>query len=217
MRKLLPVILLLSAFPAISQINVTNETNPVILAQKIVGRGLTILNAQFKGGETSAGVFKKTGGNFLLDSGIVLTTGNAKTVPGKLGVNAPASSHLSVTHTPTSQGDADLAFQAGVASVNDACVLEFDFIPQGDSIYVRYIFGSEEYPDFNCSDFNDVFAFLITGPGILGKKNIALVPHPTMAIPVTINTVNNGVPAGPIINCQLPIGSGGPFPQYYID
>ena len=47
--------------------------------------------------------------------------------------------------------------------------------------------------------FNDVFAFMISGPGILpdagsNKANFALVPGPVpgTASPVSINTVNNG-------------------------
>ncbi len=37
--------------------------------------------------------------------------------------------------------------------------------------------------------FNDVFAFLISGPGITGTKNIALIPGTT--IPVAINNLNS--------------------------
>jgi len=37
--------------------------------------------------------------------------------------------------------------------------------------------------------FNDIFAFLISGPGIVGTQNIALVPGTTT--PVSIFNVNN--------------------------
>src|SRR5690606_38728449 len=52
---------------------------------------------------------------------------------------------------------------------------------------------SEEYPDWACSQYNDIFAFIISGPGIvndpgLSGKNIALLPN---GDPVTINNVNN--------------------------
>ncbi|RYY14623.1 MAG: beta-ketoacyl-[acyl-carrier-protein] synthase family protein [Chitinophagaceae bacterium] len=45
---------------------------------------------------------------------------------------------------------------------------EFDFVPDIDStsvLHFDYVFGSEEYPGYTCSSFNDVFGFLLTGPG----------------------------------------------------
>ncbi|MEM7038021.1 MAG: choice-of-anchor L domain-containing protein, partial [Bacteroidota bacterium] len=54
------------------------------------------------------------------------------------------------------------------------------------------VFGSEEYDEYVCATFNDVFAFFISGPGIVGQQNIALVPGTTT--PVAINTVNVGMP-----------------------
>nr|MBP8947009.1 choice-of-anchor L domain-containing protein [Bacteroidales bacterium] len=79
---------------------------------------------------------------------------------------------------------------------NDGAVLEFDFIPQDTMLSFYYIFGSEEYPEFVCSSFNDIFAFLISGINPLGgmyvDKNIALIPGTNL--PVAINTVNSGSP-----------------------
>jgi gliding motility-associated-like protein len=92
-------------------------------------------------------------------------------------------------------GDPDLETLANVET-NDASVLEFDFVPQGDSISFRYVFASEEYPQYVCGIFNDAFGFFLSGPGITGPYtnnavNIALIPGST--IPVSINTVNSGV------------------------
>jgi gliding motility-associated-like protein len=71
--------------------------------------------------------------------------------------------------------------------------LEFDFIPSGDTISFRYIFGSEEYPEFVNAGYNDAFGFFLSGPGISGpysngSVNIALVPG--TATPVTIDNVS---------------------------
>ena len=101
-------------------------------------------------------------------------------------------------------GDNDLSIAVRNFGLEDACVLEFDFVPLGDSIRFNYVFSSEEYvPDYVCS-FNDVFAFFISGPGITGLKNIALIPNTNT--PVSIFNVNN-VPGGACPN----------NPQYYID
>jgi hypothetical protein len=102
-------------------------------------------------------------------------------------------------------GDADL--QALVVDPTyDASVLEFDFITVSDSAVFNFVFGSEEYNEFVNSTFNDVFAFFISGPGITGLQNIAMLPV-FPPVPVSINNLNNGysIPAtpasGPCTNC----------------
>jgi hypothetical protein len=75
-------------------------------------------------------------------------------------------------------------------------VLEFDIRPLGDTIEFNFVFASEEYPEYVCSSFNDVFSFFLTGNrpggGNYNKTNIALIPGTNL--PVAINTVNPGVP-----------------------
>lgn len=222
--RVIPLLILLAgAFSASAQLSVENQANAFILAQKILGQGVTITNAQFKGADVSAATFSASGGAFPLSSGIVLTSGRAKTIgtgPGQRGVDGFANYNqseimqASLAHNPSQPGDADLSFYSGKQTY-DACVLEFDFIPQGDSINVRYIFGSEEYPEFTCSDYNDAFAFLITGPGFATPTNIALVPNTN--IPVAINSINDGVPGsiGALPKCTT-MGAGSPFTQYYV-
>ena len=94
----------------------------------------------------------------------------------------------------------------------DCVTIQFDFIPATDTIRFNYIFASEEYNSFVCSNFNDIFGFFIKGPGIngdanlaptfLNTKNIALIPGTNL--PVSINTVNNGTPgSGPASDCDF--------------
>lgn len=73
----------------------------------------------------------------------------------------------------------------------NAATLEFDFVPSVDSLKLKYVFGSEEYPEFappNNTSFNDVFGIFISGPGISGIQNIAKLPNGTT---VSINNVNS--------------------------
>ncbi len=121
------------------------------------------------------------------------------------GTNANPAAQLD-NGTP---GDADLnarippgqnCIQEPTASRTcDAAALEFDFVPAGSVVSFQYVFASDEYNEFVNSEYNDVFAFMISGPGILpdagsNKANFALVPGPVpgTASPVSINTVNNG-------------------------
>jgi gliding motility-associated-like protein len=216
MKYFLPLtFLLLTALGANAQFAVTNNTNAASLAQKIVGPGITILNPVFKGSAISAGFFVDGTGRLGIDSGIILTSGRASTFNNIKGANAAADGIRT----------SDLSSYAGVAT-NDACILEFDFVPQGDSIKVKFVFASDEYQGatsqqigYICSNINDAFAFLISGPGIAGNQNIALVPGTN--IPVAINTINNGRPKDnnetqSSANCTA-YGSGSPFTNLYVD
>lgn len=180
-----------------SQLTVNNTTfTPVQLVQNtLLGPGVTASNITFNGapGNTVTnmmGEFNGTASNVGIPFGVLLGTGNIQVAVG-----------------PNNQGGATLggAFVAGLDpdlnaistnTIYDQAILEFDFIPQGDSIKFQYVFSSEEYNEYVCSGFNDVFGFFISGPGFAGPYsngavNIALVPGTNTA--VAINTVNLGV------------------------
>jgi len=193
------LILLLHPFTTKCQLQVNPGPTAQQLAERLVGSGVTILNATFTGNPAMAGFFKNTGGtNLQLDSGIVLTTGRVATSLPNIGTNSNGSDMAVNTLADNAwfiPGDPDLATAIGanLGDMFDACVLEFDFVVLGDSVRFNYVFSSEEYtPDFVC-DFNDAFAFFISGPGIPGQRNIALLP--VSNIPVSIFNVND-VPLG---------------------
>lgn len=200
LTKLLIILLCFCmANTAIAQLVITPYITVRSLVQKLVGEGVIISNPTFTGKREMAGFFNNNpiSTQINIDSGIVLTSGRAKTGPG-IGVDGngftPAQNYLANTSWNL-PGDPDLAAEIGsnVNDLHDACVLEFDFIPLGDSIRFNYVFSSEEYtPAFVCA-FNDAFAFFISGPGIIGKKNIALIPNTNT--PVSIFNVND-VPGG---------------------
>jgi hypothetical protein len=107
-------------------------------------------------------------------------------------------------------GDPDLQVFSG-GETFDACVLEFDFVPYYSYVWFQFVFGSEEYPEFVGSVFNDAFGFFISGPGITGpysnnSKNIALIPE--TEIPVSINNVNQD------INSEYYVANESDFIQY---
>ncbi|MCX6320125.1 MAG: choice-of-anchor L domain-containing protein [Bacteroidetes bacterium] len=182
-----------------AQLTITPAPGALALAQRLVGDGVLISNVSYTGNPAMAGFFKNSGGtNIRIDSGIVLTSGRAGARLPDIGVTGnqltPAFDLLADNEWNLA-GDADLAVAIGAPlnNLNDACVLEFDFVVLGDSIKFNYVFSSEEYTEDYVCEFNDAFAFFISGPGIPGLKNIALIPNTT--IPVSIFNVND-VPGG---------------------
>ena len=168
-----------------AQLNVDISYTPLDLVQNIlVSQGVTVTNVQFTGNNSQKAYFSGNT-NIGFTDGILLTTGGATVA---IGPNNSGSAQVSV-NTP---GDADLEALVNYTTF-DASALEFDFIPTECMISFYYVFGSEEYPEFVGTQYNDVFAFLLTGPnpngGMYNKKNIALIPNTNL--PVTINNVNN--------------------------
>ncbi len=192
-----------------AQMTVTtaNGLSPQTLVQNVlVGTGVTVSNVTYNGSSAPVtfnnfGAFTtgSTPTNLGFNSGLIMASGG---VTGAVGPNNIGSFTLGVT--PTSLSDPDLLALVPGSTLFDASVLEFDFIPVSDTIKFRYVFGSEEYNEWVGSQYNDIFAFFISGLNPLGpnynKYNIALVPGTTT--PITINNVNNGTTnTGPCSNC----------------
>jgi hypothetical protein len=103
----------------------------------------------------------------------VLSTG---TVAAAVGTPSTfASSDLGLP------GDADLTALAGHPTY-DAVAYKVNLVPTGSNLHVKYVFASEEYPEFVGSVYNDAMEVLVNG------KNCGVVPGTTS--PVSVNTVN---------------------------
>ncbi len=200
--------LIISGTVASGQLSITANQSATVLTQRLAGNGVTVTNATLTCAAAANGVFSVTASNLGLDSGIVLTTGNAMAV-------AAAEPPLTSNNNNTN-GDPALAALSGASTTRDACMLQFDVVPKGDTVKFEYVFGSEEYINSICGPYNDAFAFFISGPGIAGTYNMARVPGTN--IPVTVNSINNGIPGtyGSLPNCTS-MGAGSPFTAYYIN
>ncbi|XZF13857.1 choice-of-anchor L domain-containing protein [Chitinophagaceae bacterium MMS25-I14] len=202
-----------------AQINVYPNQTALALAQTLTGAGVVVSNATLTCPNGANAIFGTVTSPLVLDSGIILTSGMTQTNGAVIGVNG--NFNLFANNNNNAAGDADLTTLSGQPT-NDACKLEFDFVPAGDTIKFDYVFGSEEYngqnngfnANFNCSTFDDAFGFFISGPGITGVQNIALVPGTTL--PVSINTINDGVGAVAGGPCFTNTNGNGPYTQYYV-
>ncbi|RZJ35819.1 MAG: hypothetical protein EOO51_04415, partial [Flavobacterium sp.] len=221
-RNLLFLICLFSFWGSYSQLSVNNNLTPTQLIQNVLlGGGVTVSNVKFNGNFANANAIRDQAGNFTngsttnlgIDQGIILATGKVMIPPGPPNQQPVAGPNNTGGATNTSVStnyiDADLA-QID-SDLDNAAVLEFDFVPNGQTLTFQYVFASEEYPEF-VNSYNDAFGFFLSGPGIAGPfsngaVNIATIPSTTL--PVTIDNVNNGnTNSGPCTNCAYYVNNG---------
>jgi gliding motility-associated-like protein len=192
LSKLLSTALfLIFSYQTKAQLIVNTVQTPLQMAQRITGQGVRIINPTIVCGPNGYGSYTATATNLGSNAGVILTSGLATDA---IGPNNVGNKSVQVG----TAGDPLLNAVTG-RTTYDACTFEFDIIPEGDTLKFDYVFASEEYPEWVNSQFNDVFGFFISGPGIVGQKNIAIIPG---GAPCTINTVNNGTTnTGPCTNC----------------
>jgi len=196
MKKLLLPFLSLLILQASAQLEVDTTLTPQQAVEDIfLSNGIFISNVTCNGVaantlNTGVGTFVSNGSGLGIESGLILSTGEAI---GAEGDNLLGSTANAVTNGI--QNDTDIALLVAGQSY-DGAILEFDFIATGDSMDFVYVFGSDEYEEFVGTAFNDVFGFFVSGPGIIGPfwnsaVNIALIPGTND--PVAINSVNSFV------------------------
>jgi len=185
-----------------AQLVIDNSQTATALVQNVLlGGGVAVSNITFNGNSGNAvyeqlSAFNSANANVGINNGVFMASGGTQVAIGPNNFdNAEAPIAWSTT-------DPDLQSLANGEMINDAAVLEFDFIPSGSQISFNFVFASEEYLEF-VDQFNDVFGFFLSGPGINGSfsngaVNIALIPG--TSTPVSINTLNNF-----------------DYPQYYVD
>ncbi|MBV6654370.1 MAG: choice-of-anchor L domain-containing protein, partial [Mameliella sp.] len=190
-----------------------------LISNIFLGEGVEVLDIQFTGNNQSVGFFNQAEDEIGINRGIVMSTGFASSDFG-IGVDQ-LGNDFSNSNMGTSIADPDLLTITGGVAVNDMVRYTITFIPISDTLRFNYIFGSEEYPEYACSNFNDVFGFFISGPGINGPftnnaENIAILPGTNL--PVTINNLNSGQVGGngTLANCTPPEGSLD-YSQFYND
>lgn len=149
------------------------------ILDSLVGSYINVFNVNVQYDSSSIGAFSGMEDLISIDAGLVFSTGSVGDVLGSSGDFASTNLGL--------EGDSLLSNIVGVATY-DATFLEFDYIAQTNVLNFDFVFASEEYPEYVGSAFNDIFGFFVSGPGISGVENIALVPG--TGDPVAINSIN---------------------------
>lgn len=180
--------------------NAVGQSPATFVATHLLGEGVHVFNVKYNNSSNlianpTIGTFNANGyGGLQMQNGIIMTTGDVNVAPGPnsaAGLSTPIAGYYS---------DPEMQVVA-TGEINSCSTLDFDFVSLTNSFNFNFCFASEEYPEYVCSNFNDVFAFFITGPDpvTLDERtwNIALIPGSITdttpnGIAVAINSVNSG-------------------------
>ena len=206
MKKEIAILFLILsiASDSFAQFSVFASSNANALVNQIVGSGVQISNVTLNCNSLASGIFTSTNTNLGLSSGIILSTAE---VAEAIGPNdSPGGTLLGnegCFNSSESFFDNDILGIEPLAKY-DGCALEFDLKPACNVLKLKYVFASEEYPEYVSQGYNDAFGFFISGPNPAGgsyvAQNIALLPGTT--IPVSIDNVNATTNANYYVNNQ---------------
>ena len=174
------------------------QSPATFIQNNLLGGGVYVFNAKYANSSSTItmpglGTFNANGYlNLQMSNGILMTTGDISVAVGpndNTSLSSPAGNYM----------DPEMVALA-TNEVTTCSTLDFDFVSLSNYVSFNYCFGSEEYPEFVCSNFNDVFAFFLTGPdpetGEEVTRNIAIIPGTDTVvdggIAVAINSVNAG-------------------------
>ncbi|MDN3694069.1 choice-of-anchor L domain-containing protein [Chryseobacterium tructae] len=131
------------------------------------------------------GYFHKANTNFPFKDGIILSTGYAR----------KAGNTFESSNSDTNGGgtDSDLAQVIGVpaSDLNDAVLLEFDFVPTTSQIKFNYLIASEEYTGTFPCKYADAFVILLKPTAGGPYTNMAILPGG--AGPVSITNIHPAI------------------------
>ena len=201
-------LLLLSGVAVAQNVKTTSakgEQPLTFVENNLAGGGVYIFNVKFNNsagaiksdniGKFNANGFEELG----MESGVIITTGDIKVAEGPNNQNGVAIPSSPKYTCPI------LNEYMQPYNATDCGVLEFDFVCLSNHVSFNYTFGSEEYQSFTCSQYNDVFAFFLTGmdpeTGDETTRNIASIPGTVSeeypdGLAVGVNTVNSGTSSG---------------------
>jgi outer membrane protein OmpA-like peptidoglycan-associated protein len=168
---------------------VMDTTLPVneLVEKVLLGNGVRVGNISFSGNKMQIAKFTATATPIDFTTGIVLSSGSIANIPGPNTYPYTTTAYGNLATQKKLKGDKDLNKIAHNYTY-DMAILEFDFIATENKVAFTYAFGSEEYPEYVDSRYNDVFGFFITGPKYR-SKNIATLP--LSITPITVNSINH--------------------------
>jgi hypothetical protein len=161
------------------------DADPSELVYDILqGQSISVSNVQFQGHTRQIGYFYGNVENIPFQTGIIMSSGLVNGY-GPWGPNDTTRADYDFGRP----GDSDLQATFPLSTLNDAAVLEFDFVPSSDWLKMKLLFASEEYGFGTFStNFNDGIGIYLIDPNNI-KTNIALVQNQN----ISVNTINPNV------------------------
>jgi len=149
---------------AASELNYNTNATATQMAETIFGDSVTVTGASYSGSGYSSAIY--SGGDSISpgatpgDTGVILSTGAAASFTNSFW----QANHTGARSTNTGGPNNDSDFNA-IAGTNtyDASFLEVDFIPDGGTMTMQFVFASDEYPEFSNTVYNDMVGVWVNG------------------------------------------------------
>lgn len=207
-------LLLADQASAITVTDVASGVTPAQMQTTLQGTGVTISNLTITtpaGCNSNLGVGLFTNGTSPVGPGPVLGEPTGVTLSsGAIAAANRLDSSNNVANVRNvlcagAVSDADMVTLEPATVAGEYAAIEFDVVPQYTILAIPFQFGSDEFPEYVCSNFNDVVGIFVRGPGIAGPfsggyQNYAKTAAGDLS---SINWVNTGVVGqnGNIANC----------------
>ncbi|MCG7494130.1 Hint domain-containing protein [Thalassobius sp. Cn5-15] len=152
--------------PIAQELPINNNASAIQMAQEIFGAGVTVVNADYSGDRRSSGTYSNgdaiADGVTPGDTGVILSTGRTSNFTRSSGSTNTNISNSTSSNTRGINDNADFNAAAGTRTY-DAAFLDVDFIPNGDTMTIQFVFASEEYPEFVNSLYQDFIGVWVNG------------------------------------------------------
>jgi len=176
-----------------AELTYNTGANATAMANAIFGNGVTVVSASYTGDNRSSAIYSN--GDALApgatpgDTGVILSTGRATDFtrspgPWWSGGDDPNTSQSTSTNSSGPNNVSDFNAAAGTSTF-DASFLDVDFIPDADTMTMRFVFSSEEYPEFTNSVYQDFVGVWVNG------VQVDIVPGNGDVDPANLNDEDN--------------------------
>lgn len=150
-----------------SELNYNINASALQMANAIFGPGVVVNNATYFGDRVSSAIYsegQRAAGVVPSETGVILSTGDVRSFTQSSG-DPNRSAGTSADTRDGINNNAQFNTLAGGATF-DAAMLDVTFTPQGSMLTMRFVFASEEYPEYINSGFNDVMGVWVNGQSV---------------------------------------------------
>ncbi|WP_428927188.1 Hint domain-containing protein [Marinibacterium sp. SX1] len=148
---------------AASELDINTSASAEEMAAEIFGPNVQILSASYTGDPNSSGIYydgeTTSPGVVPSDSGVILSTGNATSFTNSSG----EANQSAQTSTNTNGPDNDPLFGS---NTYDASYLSVVFQSDTPVMTMKFVFSSEEYPEYQDSVYQDFVQVWINGEAV---------------------------------------------------